>query len=316
MADKQISQLTEATVINDEDLFVISQNGVAKKAPASLLGGGGSSGSSIYYGECSTAASTQAKTVSIEGITELTASLLVFIKFSNAQSYNGAPTLNVNSLGAVNIQNVSGTNAAQYEWNAGEIVSLVYDGSSWVIVDGQHATTTYYGLTRLTSSETSTTETMAATPKLANLKLSKTTFSSKVFSGTATSAVTAGELFVNSNVICRATTDIASGATITVGTNCESVTISSLLGEVAPVRQSVTLAVASWSDNAQTAIVTGVLADETKQMIDIVPASTSKDAYINSGIWADSQAADSITFKCAVTPTEAITVYVTITGVK
>lgn len=39
MADKQISQLPEATAIGDADLLVISQGGTAKQLPASTLKG-------------------------------------------------------------------------------------------------------------------------------------------------------------------------------------------------------------------------------------------------------------------------------------
>lgn len=119
-----------------------------------------------YYGECTTAATTQAKTVSITGFpTTLTAGLSVKVKFTYAQTYNGAPTLNVNSTGAKTIRRVNGTSAAQYEWVAGEILNLVYDGSYWTLVDGGLATTTYYGVTKLSSAINSTSETLAATPR-------------------------------------------------------------------------------------------------------------------------------------------------------
>jgi hypothetical protein len=52
----------------------------------------------------------------------------------------------------------------QYMWSAGEVLDFVYDGSNWVAVDGALATTTYYGVTKLSSSTTSTDATMAATP--------------------------------------------------------------------------------------------------------------------------------------------------------
>ena len=121
-----------------------------------------------YYGVCSTGASTAAKEVTIPGITALTEGLGITVKFSNNQSYNGAPTLNVNGLGAVNIRRLDGTNAARYEWIAGEVLKLVYDGTYWVIENGGIATTTYYGDTKLTTSATSESEALALTPKSLN----------------------------------------------------------------------------------------------------------------------------------------------------
>lgn len=118
-----------------------------------------------YYGVCSTAASTQAKTVTIDGITALTTGLEIRVKMTNAQTYNGTPTLNVNSLGAKSIMQHGSVAAVRYQWQAGEVVSLTYDGTYWVLENNSLATTTYFGLTRLSSSTSSTAEDSAATPK-------------------------------------------------------------------------------------------------------------------------------------------------------
>ena len=118
-----------------------------------------------WYGVCSTAASTQAKTVSITGITALTEGLEIRVKMTNAQTYNGTPTLNVNSLGAKTIKQHGSTDAVRYQWQAGEVISFTYDGTYWVIENNSLATTTYFGLTRLNSATNSTAEDCAATPK-------------------------------------------------------------------------------------------------------------------------------------------------------
>lgn len=123
-----------------------------------------SAGGGINYGVCGTTAATQTKTVTINGINSLSEGLSIRVKFSNAQSYSGQPKLNLNSLGAVNIVRNGTTAAAQYEWNAGEVLDFVYDGTNWVIADGAIATTTYFGLTKLNSSSTSSSTTEAATP--------------------------------------------------------------------------------------------------------------------------------------------------------
>ena len=84
---------------------------------------------------------------------------------------------------------------------------------------------------------------------------------------------------------------------------------------VAPASISVTLASNAWSNNAQTVTVSGVLADETKQLIQPVPASASSAEYESCGVKATAQAADSLTFSCDTTPTNNLTVYVVITEV-
>lgn len=55
MSGKRISELTEATKVNDSDVFVMEQSGVAKKVTAAILkvifgGGGGSAGNGIPSG--------------------------------------------------------------------------------------------------------------------------------------------------------------------------------------------------------------------------------------------------------------------------
>ena len=143
----------------------------------------------IWYGVCSTAAATQAKTVTIEGVTELSEGLFILVSFTNDQTYNGVPTLNVNSLGAKNICRLTGTNAARYEWQAGEVLPLVYNGTYWVILDGGIATTTYYGVTKLNTSATSTSTSTALTPASLNSLAKYMLSGAEVYSTSATYAV-------------------------------------------------------------------------------------------------------------------------------
>lgn len=120
---------------------------------------------SLFYGTCSTAAATQAKVVTCPTFTSanLVAGTVINVTFTNAQTYNGAPTLNVNSTGAKNIRRNSGNNAARYEWYTGETVQFMYDGTYWIMVNGSMATTTYYGYTKLSDSISSTDTGLAAT---------------------------------------------------------------------------------------------------------------------------------------------------------
>ena len=95
------------------------------------------------YGECSTAAGTAAKTVSItKGTFALATGSKVIVKFTNANTANN-PTLNVNSKGAKNIFHngariTTGTNKALL---AGT-VEFVYDGTQFQLV-GNYINTEY-----------------------------------------------------------------------------------------------------------------------------------------------------------------------------
>ncbi len=91
----------------------------------------------VFYGTCSTAAATAAKTTSITGFTtaDLVTGTVVIVKFTYANT-NSAPTLNVSSTGAKNIKAYGTTavgNAADINgWYANSCVAFVYDGTYWV----------------------------------------------------------------------------------------------------------------------------------------------------------------------------------------
>lgn len=79
----------------------------------------------------------------------------------------------------------------------------------------------------------------------------------------------------------------------------------------------ITLTVAGWDSTAktQTVDVTGVLADETKQLILPMPTSASMSAYTESGIMCTGQAAGKLTFTADTLPTAAIKIWVVIQAV-
>ena len=81
-----------------------------------------------------------------------------------------------------------------------------------------------------------------------------------------------------------------------------------------PVSTTVTLPASNWdsSTKTQTTTVSGVLADETKQLITPTPAIASQTAYYNAGIRCTGQSANSLTFTAKTIPTADLTVYVTI----
>lgn len=122
-----------------------------------------------WYGTCTTAAATAAKTVSILGFTsaDLVAGVRVTVLFSYANTVS-APSLNVTSTGAKTIARRASSaslteSAGQYEWQANSIITFVYSGYVWVIDDGNVATTTYYGKTKL-SNGIGSSQTTALTP--------------------------------------------------------------------------------------------------------------------------------------------------------
>ena len=83
-----------------------------------------------------------------------------------------------------------------------------------------------------------------------------------------------------------------------------------------PVYRTVTLTTSAWASNTQTVTVSGVLADETAQLIQPMPAVASQQAYMAAGIYCSGQAANSLTFTCSTVPTQDITVYVAIQEVR
>ena len=118
----------------------------------------------IYYGTSSTATATQRKDVNISECTALTTGDIFIITFTYSQTYNGAPTMQINSFGAKNIRRITGTNAGRYEWSNGETIIFVWNGSYFLILNGAFATTTYYGRTKLYTGADSAGTSLALTP--------------------------------------------------------------------------------------------------------------------------------------------------------
>lgn len=120
-----------------------------------------------YYGTCTTNASTRNKIVDCNGF-ELLEGVSIRIKFTNAQTYNGQPTLNVNNTGAIGIALRGDTDGIRYMWQAGDVIEFTYDGTSWIWERGGVATTTYYGVTKLTSSATTSSASLSLTASSLN----------------------------------------------------------------------------------------------------------------------------------------------------
>ena len=142
----------------ERDVVTISQQTLTSAEQAQVRSniGAANVSDSVYYGTSSTAAGTQTKVVTISNFpSALAAGQKVLIKFANAQTYNGQPTLQINSLTAKPICKLGTTAAARYEWQAGQVIGFVYDGTNWVMVDGELANGSYPGKVKLSDAYTS-----------------------------------------------------------------------------------------------------------------------------------------------------------------
>ena len=87
-----------------------------------------------YYGVCSTAAGTAAKTVEIDGF-ELVVGAMIVVKFDNSNSASN-PTLNVSGTGAKPMYRYGttalSTGTTTTGWYADSVQVFVYDGNGWI----------------------------------------------------------------------------------------------------------------------------------------------------------------------------------------
>ena len=89
------------------------------------------------------------------------------------------------------------------------------------------------------------------------------------------------------------------------------------LGNLTPSACKVTLSASGWDSTAKTqsATVSGVLEDESKQLIMPMPAGTSMSAYNEAGIQMTAQAANTVTFTADTVPTADVEVWVVVQSV-
>lgn len=87
---------------------------------------------------------------------------------------------------------------------------------------------------------------------------------------------------------------------------------------IKPKATLVTLSASGWDSSAktQTVTVSGVLADESKQLILPCPSAASISAYTEAGILCTGQAANSLTFTAETVPSTNLSVYVTVQEVQ
>lgn len=93
--------------------------------------------------------------------------------------------------------------------------------------------------------------------------------------------------------------------------------VDNAVGNLTPSACKVTLTASGWDSTAKTqsATVSGVLEDESKQLIMPMPAGTSMSAYNEAGIQMTAQAANTVTFTADTVPKVDVEVWVVVQAV-
>ena len=126
------------------------------------ISGGSSTNQKTWFGECTV--SGQSRAVTCEGfVLEDGAHISIFFDYAVTTS---SLFLNINNTGSKHVQISASSTFPQYGFWGGEIVDFVYyaDYGYYFAIGKTYATTTYYGVTKLTNSTSSTSTTTAATP--------------------------------------------------------------------------------------------------------------------------------------------------------
>ena len=137
----------------------------------------------VWYGECSTAAATDEKTVTVGDGFTLAEGVTVCIRFAKPNT-SVTPMLNVNGTGAKSLVN-SANLAPVNEWGYNYYVFAVYNGTQWVMTTPTDAGKTNKGIVNLSNDYSATGDVVAAsTAAVRNaLAAAKEYADSKVSSG-------------------------------------------------------------------------------------------------------------------------------------
>lgn len=161
--EKQISNLVINKVENQAVYDHMASNNLVNEDELYLIENTGDDSGGVFFGTCMTAASTNEKVVTTQqGNFKLEVGATVYVQFNTA-STSTATTLNIDGTGAIAVQ-TSATNALMANQIAPKsVVGFVYDGTVYRMLDGAIATTTYYGVTKLSSAVYSNSTATAAT---------------------------------------------------------------------------------------------------------------------------------------------------------
>ena len=137
---------------------------MANKLINSISAGGADVGVfGLPYGECSTAADTAAKTVTVQGDFALEKGAMVAIKFTYTNAVEN-PTLNVNGSGDIPMMRYGSTaisTSSLTSWSEGMVSIFIYDGTNWYRIYND-TNSTYspqslgFGLAKCTTAESTT----------------------------------------------------------------------------------------------------------------------------------------------------------------
>lgn len=165
VTEKQISNLVINKVESQDTYDYLSSNNLLNEDELYLVKSdeGDNSSDRMWFGTCTTSAAQAAKSVATTtGDFLLQQGSTVFVQFSTAIT-STSTTLDVDNTGAITVQ-TSATNALTANQVAPKaVVGFVYDGTVYRMLDGAIATTTYYGVTKLSSAINSTSTATAAT---------------------------------------------------------------------------------------------------------------------------------------------------------
>lgn len=149
----------------------------------------------VFYGTCTTYASTTPKTVKVSSNNGVDFSLkpgvLVCILFTKGNDA-GTMTLNINSTGAKSVKLFDNLNLNFNSWKTYSYATFLYDGTYWNIVSVSpgKASDTNYGFTKLSTSTSSTSTSMAATPSAVKSAYDLANAALPIAGGTMTGALT------------------------------------------------------------------------------------------------------------------------------
>ena len=164
VTDDQIENVitTEPQALTDAEKAQARANiGAAAVGEGGGSGGGTVAGApkNVWFGTCDTAADVTDKVVTTTtGDFRLEEGNILYVYFENGQQL-GSAFLDVDGTGLVS------SNAFVYTYAAGDVVVFVYRDGMFSRTNRTEATTTFKGVVKLSSSTSSSSETMAATPK-------------------------------------------------------------------------------------------------------------------------------------------------------
>ena len=162
--EKNINNLVINKVENKEVYDYMVTSNLINEDELYFVQGEDASGAGVFFGTCTTAASTNDKVVTTQnGDFKLEAGSVLYVQFNTAVT-STATTLNVDNTGAIAVQTSAVNALSAYQIAPKVVVGFVYDGTVYRMLDSTIATTTYYGITKLSSSTNSTSTIMAATP--------------------------------------------------------------------------------------------------------------------------------------------------------